>query len=75
VEKGGRLPGLPAVRAGPSRSEIGDAAAWSSAELLLDNLAAAPVDLVLAGWQAVVYRRQVCSTGAGRPVGAGRVSW
>jgi oligo-1,6-glucosidase len=38
------------------RAEIDDAAAWESAELLLTN-AAAPEDLVLSPWQAVVYRR------------------
>jgi oligo-1,6-glucosidase len=43
----------------PVRAEIDDAAAWSSAELLLDNLAAAPVDWTIGPWQAVVYRRTV----------------
>jgi oligo-1,6-glucosidase len=38
------------------RAEIDDAAAWQAAELLLTN-AAAPRDLVLEPWQAVVYRR------------------
>jgi oligo-1,6-glucosidase len=40
-------------------AEIDGAAAWSSAELLLNNLATAPVDLVVGPWQAVVYRRTV----------------
>ncbi|GLY05657.1 MULTISPECIES: alpha-glucosidase [Actinoplanes] len=39
-------------------AEIEDAAAWSSAELLLTN-AAAPDDLRLGPWQVVVYRRTV----------------
>ncbi|WP_433720676.1 alpha-glucosidase [Actinoplanes sp. CA-051413] len=38
------------------RAGIDDAAAWSAAELLLTN-AAAPEDLVLQPWQAVIYRR------------------
>ncbi|MGW4940154.1 alpha-glucosidase [Actinoplanes sp. NPDC004185] len=38
------------------RAEIDDAAAWGAAELLLTN-AAAPEDLVLQPWQAVIYRR------------------
>ncbi|MEU8233629.1 alpha-glucosidase [Actinoplanes sp. NPDC048967] len=38
------------------RAEIDDAAAWEAAELLLTN-AAAPEDLVLQPWQAVIYRR------------------
>ncbi|GAA3915432.1 glycoside hydrolase family 13 protein [Actinoplanes auranticolor] len=38
------------------RAEIDDAAAWQAAELLLTN-AAAPEDLVLQPWQAVIYRR------------------
>ena len=38
------------------RAEIDDAAAWETAELLLTN-AAAPKDLVLQPWQAVIYRR------------------
>jgi oligo-1,6-glucosidase len=38
------------------RAEIDDAAAWAAAELLLTN-AAAPEDLVLQPWQAVIYRR------------------
>jgi oligo-1,6-glucosidase len=42
----------------PVRAEIPDAAAWSSAELLLTNLATPPGDdLTLGPWQAVVYRR------------------
>jgi oligo-1,6-glucosidase len=42
----------------PVRAEITDAAAWSSAELLLTNLATPPGDdLTLGPWQAVVYRR------------------
>ena len=42
-------------------AEIDDAAAWSSAsvELVLNNLATAPVDLVIGPWQAVIYRRSV----------------
>jgi oligo-1,6-glucosidase len=40
------------------RADVPDAAAWSSAELLLTNLATAPVDLTLGPWQAVVYRRR-----------------
>ena len=40
-------------------AEIDDAAAWSSAELLLNNLATAPADLVIGPWQAVIYRRAV----------------
>ena len=43
----------------PVRAEIADAAAWSSAELLLTNLATPPDDLTLGPWQAVVYRRRV----------------
>jgi oligo-1,6-glucosidase len=39
------------------RAEIEDAAAWSSAELVITNLEAPPVDLEMAPWQAVVYRR------------------
>ncbi|MEU8607960.1 alpha-glucosidase [Actinoplanes sp. NPDC048791] len=38
------------------RAGIDDAAAWEAAELLLTN-AAAPEDLVLQPWQAVIYRR------------------
>jgi oligo-1,6-glucosidase len=41
------------------RAEIPDAAAWSSAELVLTNLATAPADLTLGPWQAVIYRRTV----------------
>lgn len=41
------------------RAEIDDAAAWQSAELLLNNLPQDPVDLTLRPWQAVVYRRTV----------------
>jgi oligo-1,6-glucosidase len=41
------------------RAELADAAAWSAAELVLTNLATAPVDLTLAPWQAVIYRRKV----------------
>jgi oligo-1,6-glucosidase len=45
--------------ADPVRAEIADAAAWSSAELLLTNLATPPGDdLTLGPWQAVVYRRR-----------------
>jgi len=40
------------------RAELPDAAAWSSAELLLTNLATAPDDLTLGPWQAAVYRRR-----------------
>jgi len=40
------------------RADVPDAAAWSSAELLLTNLPA-PTDRTLGPWQAVVYRRQV----------------
>jgi oligo-1,6-glucosidase len=43
----------------PVRAEIDDAAAWSSAELLLTNTAAPSADLTLGPWQAVVYRRTV----------------
>ncbi len=41
------------------RADVPDAAAWSSAELLLTNLATAPSpgELTLGPWQAVVYRR------------------
>ena len=39
------------------RAEIEDADAWSSAELVLDNLDQPPTDLTLGPWQAVVYRR------------------
>nr|WP_296066965.1 alpha-glucosidase [uncultured Actinoplanes sp.] len=39
------------------RAEIDDAAAWSTAEVVLTNLATPPVDLTLAPWQAVIYRR------------------
>jgi oligo-1,6-glucosidase len=46
--------------ASPAKAEIDDAAAWSSAELLLTNTAAPPApDLTLGPWQAVVYRRTV----------------
>jgi oligo-1,6-glucosidase len=41
------------------RAEIPDAAAWSSAELVLTNLATAPADLTLGPWQAAIYRRTV----------------
>ena len=43
------------------RAEIDGAAAWSSAEVLLTNLATAPEDLTLGPWQAVVYRRRISS--------------
>ncbi len=36
-----------------------DAAAWSSAELLVNNLETTPVNFILFPWQAVVYRRTV----------------
>jgi oligo-1,6-glucosidase len=39
------------------RADVPDAAAWSSAELLLTNLATAPQGFELGPWQAVVYRR------------------
>jgi oligo-1,6-glucosidase len=39
------------------RAELPDAAAWSSAEVLLTNLAPPTGDLTLGPWQAVVYRR------------------
>ncbi|QFZ79170.1 alpha,alpha-phosphotrehalase [Streptomyces fagopyri] len=39
------------------RADIGDAAAWSSAELLLTNLPTLPADLTMAPWQAAIYRR------------------
>jgi oligo-1,6-glucosidase len=46
----------------PARAEIDDAAAWTSAELLLTNAATPPSeDLVLGPWQAVVYRRTISS--------------
>ncbi len=46
--------------AAPVPAAIDDAAAWESAELVLDNLAQPPAaGLVLGPWQAVVYRRQV----------------
>jgi oligo-1,6-glucosidase len=38
---------------------IDDAAAWSAAELVLTNLATAPVDLTFGPWQAAVYRRRL----------------
>jgi oligo-1,6-glucosidase len=41
-----------------------DAAAWSSAELVLTNVATAPADLTLGPWQAVVYRREITGGGA-----------
>ncbi len=41
----------------PVRADLQDAAAWSSAELLLTNHATPPTGLTLAPWQAVVYRR------------------
>ncbi len=44
----------------PARAEIDDAAAWTSAELLLTNAATPPSeDLVLGPWQAMVYRRTI----------------
>jgi oligo-1,6-glucosidase len=44
----------------PARAEIDDAAAWTSAELLLTNAATPPSeDLVLGPWHAVVYRRTI----------------
>jgi oligo-1,6-glucosidase len=46
----------------PARADIDDAAAWTSAELLLTNAATPPSeDLVLGPWQAVVYRRTISS--------------
>jgi oligo-1,6-glucosidase len=44
--------------ADPVRAEIDDAAAWSTAEVVLTNLATPPVDLTLAPWQSVIYRRR-----------------
>jgi len=41
------------------RAEIDDAAAWSTAEVVLTNLATPPVDLTLQPWQAVIYRRSL----------------
>ncbi|WIM95064.1 alpha-glucosidase [Actinoplanes oblitus] len=42
------------------RAEIEDAAAWADAELLLTNLpGGSPGSLVLAPWQAVIYKRTV----------------
>ncbi|MGV9708387.1 glycoside hydrolase family 13 protein [Streptomyces sp. NPDC003483] len=41
------------------RAEIGDAAAWSSAQLVLTNLATPPVNLTMEPWQAAIYRRSV----------------
>jgi oligo-1,6-glucosidase len=41
-----------------AKAGIDDAAAWSSAELVLTNTTA-PTDLTLGPWQAVVYRRTV----------------
>jgi oligo-1,6-glucosidase len=38
---------------------LADAAEWSRAELVLTNLPAAPADLTLGPWQAVIYRRTV----------------
>ncbi|MFI1388038.1 alpha-glucosidase [Streptomyces griseoaurantiacus] len=43
----------------PVKPDLPDAPAWSSADLLLTNLAPPPPDLTLAPWQAVVYRRRV----------------
>jgi oligo-1,6-glucosidase len=46
--------------AGTVAAEIDDAAAWASAELVLNNTATPPAPpLVLGPWQAVVYRRTV----------------
>ncbi|MEV6342497.1 alpha-glucosidase [Actinoplanes sp. NPDC051851] len=45
----------------PVRAEIPDAPSWSNADLLLTNLptpSPSPDPLLLAPWQAVVYRRQ-----------------
>jgi oligo-1,6-glucosidase len=45
--------------ADPVRAELDDPSAWAGAELLLTNLPAAPADLTLGPWQAVVYRRTI----------------
>ena len=42
-----------------AKADIDDAAAWTSAELVLTNTAAPPDDLTLGPWQAVVYRRKL----------------
>jgi oligo-1,6-glucosidase len=43
----------------PVRAELENAEAWADAELVLTNLPTPPVDLTLAPWQAVIYRRTV----------------
>jgi oligo-1,6-glucosidase len=46
--------------AGHVKADLDEVAAWETAELVLNNVAAPPADgLVLAPWQAVVYRRAV----------------
>jgi oligo-1,6-glucosidase len=46
--------------AGHVPAGIEDAAAWESAELVLNNVAEPPgAGLVLGPWQAVVYRREL----------------